>query len=108
MKPLREHDFNRHGLPRIKAQPVAWQRVGQIRLAVESYWARCNPGVPLVWNSADESATRDLVRMTRLCGLDYEQLVKNREQTVGTDHTKRPAKWLRSLGSYARTPQRSA
>jgi hypothetical protein len=103
-KLIRLHDFKRHGLPRSKGLSLEWQRAGQIREAVEAYWLRHNPTNPLVWNSADEAATRYLIRMTRLCGLDYEQLVKNREQAAGIDHSKRPAKWLRNLGSYARSP----
>jgi hypothetical protein len=97
MRVIREHNHKQR-------PPLEWQRRGQLREAIESYWARCNPGVPLVWGPADEKAATDLVRMSRLCGWDYEQLVRNRENTPNVNHATRPSKWIRSLGNYVRAP----
>jgi hypothetical protein len=58
----------------------------------------------LVWSSSEEKAARELVQRTRLCGLDFEKLVLNRELTPGTDHAKRPAKWIGSLANFVHTP----
>jgi hypothetical protein len=84
------------------------RRSQEIRTLVAEYWARVNPGTEMPWSGREEAALRDLIAMTRLCGLDYGKLLAHRERWPGVDHTKRPAKWLRNLGSYVRTPSRSA
>ena len=96
-KPLREHDHTQ------QRPPLEWQRRGQVREAIDSYWSRHN-SVPLVWSQGEEKATIDLVRSTRLCGYDFQKLVQNRENTPGINHATRPAKWIRSLANFARSP----
>jgi hypothetical protein len=103
---VRSHDYLRNGVARLKPVSVAWKRAGKIRLLVEAYWERHNPGVPLTWGGREQRACDELIRATRLCGLDFEKLIRNREAYPGVNHKQRPSKWLRNLPNYARAPER--
>lgn len=102
---VRSHDYLRNGVPRLQPVSVAWKRSGQIREAVEAYWLRHNPDTPLVWGGREQRACDDLIRATRLCGLNFEKLIQNREAS-GVNHRQRPSRWLRNLPNYARPVQK--
>jgi hypothetical protein len=95
----------RNGIPRLKPpSALAGRRAKEIRVLVEEYYARTNPGVCCPWTAREEKALTDLVSTTRLCGFNYRQLLEHREVWPGVNHKQRPSKWLRNLPSYARTP----
>jgi hypothetical protein len=100
---VRSHDYLRNGMPRLKPVSVAWKRSGEIRLLVEQYWSRHND-TPMVWSGREQRAVDDLIRATRLRGLNFEKLIQNREASSGVNHRQRPSRWLRNLPSYARAP----
>ena len=99
----------RRMLPEKPGQASLEQRRAQeIKTLVTEYWHRHHAVGTMPWTGREEKALADLIAMTRMCGLDFAQLISNRESSPGVYHRQRPSRWLRELPKFVRAPRKEA
>jgi hypothetical protein len=95
-----EH-VNGKGPKRVETPDV---RFSFFREAIERYWVKVNPGLPMPWDGSEAKRLNELLRaMPKLSEAAFEAMLGNRARSE-ISQSVRPRAWLASICDYASGP----